>query len=173
VVGDRIAWVGDSGEALRAWRGPRTEVLDARGGLVSAGFDDAHIHLLEGARQMDDIDLSDAASPAEIGAAIRAGAAERSGKPWVVGRGWKYGSFPAGLPTARQVDLLVPDRPALMGAYDGHTTWVNSRGLSAAGIGTAPRIPPTESSSAIAPPASRPACCSREPASSSSASCRS
>ena len=142
VVGERIAWVGDSGEALRAWCGPRTEVLDARGGLVSAGFDDAHIHLLEGARQMDDIDLSDAASPAEVGSAIRAGATEPSGKPWVVGRGWMYGSFPEGLPTSRQLDLLVPDRPALMGAYDGHTTWVNSRALSAAGIGARTPDPP-------------------------------
>jgi predicted amidohydrolase YtcJ len=134
VVGERIAWVGDSSEALRAWRGPRTELLDARGGLVSAGFDDAHIHLLDGARQMDDIDLTRAATPQEIGAAIRAGAAERSAKPWVVGRGWLYGSFPAGLPTRQQLDHLVPDRPALMGAYDGHTTWVNSRALATAGI---------------------------------------
>jgi predicted amidohydrolase YtcJ len=134
VVGERIAWIGDSREALRAWRGPRTELIDARGGLVSAGFDDAHIHLLEGARQMDDIDLSRAASPQEIAAAIRAVAAERSAKPWVVGRGWMYGSFPDGLPTAQQLDQLVPDRPALMGAYDGHTTWVNSRAMAVAGI---------------------------------------
>ena len=54
--------------------------------------------------------------------------------PWVLGRGWLYGAFPGGLPTRAQLDLLVPDRPALMNCYDGHTRWLNSKALAAAGI---------------------------------------
>jgi len=102
---------------------------------VIAGFDDAHMHLLSGARQLDDIDLSAAANPQEIAAAIRTGAAARPGEPWVVGRGWLYAAFPDGLPTRSDLDELVPDRPALMTAYDGHTAWANTRALEVAGIG--------------------------------------
>ena len=32
------------------------------------------------------------------------------------------------------LDELVPDRPAYMTAYDGHTSWVNTRALAIAGI---------------------------------------
>ena len=35
----RIAWIGRDAEAMRDWRGPATEHVDARGGLITAGFD--------------------------------------------------------------------------------------------------------------------------------------
>ncbi len=67
-------------------------------------------------------------------AKIRAFAAAHPDRPWVLGRGWLYGSFPGGLPTRAQLDEAVADRPAMMTCYDGHTTWVNSRALALAGI---------------------------------------
>ena len=39
--------------------------------------------------------------------------------------------FPGGLPTAQQLDAVVPDRPAVHVAYDGHTAWVNTQGAAA------------------------------------------
>ncbi len=58
----------------------------------------------------------------------------RSGVPWVLGKGWMYAPFPGHLPTRAILDAVVADRPAYMGCYDGHTGWVNSAGLRAAGI---------------------------------------
>src|SRR4029453_4552019 len=55
-------------------------------------------------------------------------------RPWVTGRGWAYGSFPGGMPHRRWLDEVVPDRPALMVGYDGHTAWANSKALALAGI---------------------------------------
>jgi predicted amidohydrolase YtcJ len=134
VADGRIAWLGSDADARRDWIGPRTEVIDARGGLLAAGFDDAHIHVLWGARALDAIDLFGIETLDEIRAAIRAGAASRPERPWVVGRGWFYVPFPGGLPTRDELDELVPDRPALLTAYDGHTAWVNSRALALARI---------------------------------------
>ncbi|HVD76955.1 MAG TPA: amidohydrolase, partial [Vicinamibacteria bacterium] len=54
--------------------------------------------------------------------------------PWVLGRGWLYGSFPRGLPTKQQLDAAVADRPAYMECYDGHSGWANSKALALAGI---------------------------------------
>ena len=65
---------------------------------------------------------------------IRAFAAANPTAPWVLGRGWLYGSFPGGLPTREQLDAAVPDRPAYMECYDGHSGWANSKALALAGI---------------------------------------
>jgi hypothetical protein len=134
LVEDQIAWVGRDRDALADWRGPRTEIVDARGGLVLAGFEDAHIHLLSGARGLDEVDLFPAADVAAILDRVRAHAAAHPDAEWVTGHGWIYAPFPGGLPTRQQLDAAVPDRPAWMTCYDGHTGWVNSAGLAAAGI---------------------------------------
>ena len=41
---------------------------------------------------------------------------------------------PAACPHRGQLDDAVPDRPAFMTGYDGHTAWANSKALAAAGI---------------------------------------
>lgn len=130
----RIAWIGRDDEALRDWRGPATEHIDARGGLITAGFDDAHLHLVGGANESDRVDLFQLPTVESIQSAIARHAATDPGAPWVLGRGWLYGPFPGGLPTRELLDAVVPDRPAFMGCYDGHTGWVNTAALRVAGI---------------------------------------
>ena len=46
------------------------------------------------------------------------------------------------MPTRQLLDLLVPDRPAYLISYDGHTGWANTRALKAAGISRTTRNPP-------------------------------
>jgi predicted amidohydrolase YtcJ len=139
VRGDRIAWLGSDDDARRDWRGPSTEVIDAHGGLIIAGFDDAHIHLVGGAQELDRVDLYQLATVEAIQAAIARHAVAHSETPWVLGRGWMYVPFPGGLPTRQLLDAVVPDRPAFMGCYDGHTGWANTAALRLAGIeGTTP-----------------------------------
>ena len=53
-----------------------------------------------------------------------------------------YASFPGGLPTRQQLDALVPDRPAFIYAFDGHTAWVNSKALALAHITRRTQNPP-------------------------------
>lgn len=134
IAGRRIAWVGRRDEGLREWRGPRTEVVDARGGLITAGFDDAHIHVVGGAQEQDDVDLFQLPTVEAITAAIASHAAANPDADWVKGHGWMYVPFPGGLPTRQQLDAVVPDRPAFMRCYDGHTGWVNSAALRLASI---------------------------------------
>jgi predicted amidohydrolase YtcJ len=142
VEGGRIAYVGDDATARREHVGPGTRILDARGGLVSAGLEDAHLHLLSGARSLDRVDLFGAETLDEIGARISAWADARPDAPWVVGRGWFYAPFPGGLPAAAQLDALVPDRPAYLRCYDGHSGWANSRALAIAGVDATTPDPP-------------------------------
>jgi predicted amidohydrolase YtcJ len=133
VRGDRVVYVGSAAGAA-AMKGPRTEVVDLQGRLVLPGFNDAHIHLMEGALSLDRVDLIEDDSLPAVQARIRDFAARVAKSPWVAGRGWLYGSFPGGLPTKEQLDAVVSDRPAYMDCYDGHTGWANSKALALAGI---------------------------------------
>ena len=129
VSGDRIVAVGTD-EEIRRFAGPATTTVALRGRFVAPGFDDAHLHFLV----VDTADLTGAASVEEVQGRVRAYAAAHPDLPWITGRGWVYGAFPGGLPDRRQLDAAVPDRPAFMTSYDGHSAWANSRALQMAGI---------------------------------------
>lgn len=141
VAGGRITHVGTDAD-VRAARANGGELVDARGALVMPGFDDAHLHLRGGARSMDHAQLYPLQAVDAILAAIREHAAASPDRPWVLGRGWLYAPFPGGLPTRALLDAVVPDRPAFMGCYDGHTGWVNTAALRLAGIDRETPDPP-------------------------------
>jgi predicted amidohydrolase YtcJ len=101
---------------------------------VTPGFNDAHVHLSGGALSLERVDLIEDQSLEAVQGRIRAFAAANAKSEWVLGRGWLYGSFPGGLPTRQQLDTAVPDRPAYMECYDGHTGWANSKALALAGV---------------------------------------
>ena len=128
-----VVFVGSDAAAAR-WKGKKTKVIALGGRLVTPGFEDAHMHLMSGARNLERVDLSEETTLAALQEKIRRFAEANPKSPWVVGRGWVYGSFPGGLPTREQLDAVVPDRPAYMDCYDGHTGWANSRALALAGI---------------------------------------
>ncbi len=133
VTGHTIRRVGTSAE-LAAMRGPRTRVVDARGGTVVAGFNDSHVHFLSGGQTLGHVDLAGLTALTDVQDAIRRFAAADPGAAWVQGRGWLYSPFPNGTPTRAQLDAAVADRPAVMTCYDGHSIWVNSKALALAGI---------------------------------------
>jgi predicted amidohydrolase YtcJ len=118
------------------------EVVDARGGLVLPGFDDAHTHVQSGARSMTRAQLYPLQTVEAMLDAVRAHAEATPGAPWVLGRGWLYAPFPGDMPTAALLDRAVPDQPAWMDCYDGHTGWANTAAMRAAGIDRTTPDPP-------------------------------
>jgi hypothetical protein len=133
VAGGKIVWVGDAADTGR-FRSGSTRVIDLGGRMVLPAFQDSHVHLVSGGIDLGQCILNDLESRDEIFARIREYAARNPGMSWVVGRGWELPVFPAANPSKEDLDRLVPDRPALMTAADGHSAWVNSRALALAGI---------------------------------------
>ncbi len=133
IKSNRILATGTQAE-INALIGPYTKRLDARGCSVTPGIHDAHVHFLSGSLGLSQVDLSDLDSIEAIETKIRSFADLHPNQLWVVGRGWVYGTFEDGLPNKALLDRMVPDRPAIMKCYDGHTLWVNSRALQAAKI---------------------------------------
>ena len=133
VSGNKVVRVGSNREIQRLKRA-QTTVVDARGGAVLPGFNDAHTHLIDGGLSLDQIVLDEATSFDEMKTAIRLWAEAHPERTWITGRGWYYQAFNGQMPTRQLLDTLVPDRPAYLIAYDGHTGWANTAALKLAGI---------------------------------------
>jgi predicted amidohydrolase YtcJ len=133
VRGNTVVRVGSNGE-IRRLRRAQTTVIDAAGGAVLPGFNDAHAHLIGGGLSLDQVNLSDANTIDEIKDTIRLWSAVHPERAWITGRGWYYQPFNGAMPTRQMLDALVPDRPAYLVAYDGHTGWANTAALKAANI---------------------------------------
>ncbi len=140
VKGRSILKVGTT-EEIRALAGPATRVIDAQGATVAPGFIDSHVHFIEGGFALSQVDLAGLTTLDQVQAAIRDFAAKQPAGAWIRGRGWLYTPFPGASPTAAQLDAVVPDRPALMECYDGHSVWVNTQALKLAGITKATKDP--------------------------------
>jgi predicted amidohydrolase YtcJ len=139
IRGNKILRVGSNREVKRLRRA-QTVTVDAHGAAVLPGFNDSHTHLLSGGLGFFELDLSGATTPDAVKTAISGYVEAHPDRQWIVGRGWYYEPF-SGLPTRQQLDALVPDRPAYLTAYDGHTGWANSRALTEAGITRKTRSP--------------------------------
>jgi predicted amidohydrolase YtcJ len=129
----RILALG-SDAAMRGLAGPDTRVIDAGGRLVLPGFQDAHIHLLNGGTDLvETAYLYDATTISELQATLAAHAARHDG-PMVWGAGWQCGFFGDGNLTRAVLDAVVPDRPCLI--YDGnfHNACLNSVASAAVGM---------------------------------------
>jgi len=133
VIGDRIVEVGGA-EEIERWRGTATTVIDAGGRRLVPGFNDAHVHLVDGGRQLDSVDLKDAATPAEFARRIGERAKAKPGE-WILGGDWDDQRWtPAALPTRELIDDRTNGTPVFVSRYDGHMALANSAALGRAGI---------------------------------------
>lgn len=133
----RIAAIGAN---LSEWRGDRTEVVDLAGGMLHAGFIDAHVHPIQGGLERLGCDLSEHSTRAEYLEAIARFASEheadldRPGSEWITGGGWSMSAFAGGTPSVAELDAVVGDRPVLLYNRDHHGAWASSAALAIAGI---------------------------------------
>lgn len=131
VEGGRIA-----GEAAGG-----TRVLDAGGRRILPGFNDAHLHLLMGGLQLEQLDLKDAATPAEFKRRVQEQAARLSPGEWLLGGNWDEQQWPAAeLPVRAWVDDIPT--PLFLRRYDVHAAFVNTAALALAGIDASTPDPP-------------------------------
>ena len=140
VSGNKVVRVGSNREIQRLKRA-QTLVVDAKGGAVVPGFNDAHTHLIDGGLSLDQISLSDATTLDAVKDTIRVWSEAHPEREWITGRGWYYQAFSGAMPTRQLLDTLVPDRPAYLIAYDGHTGWANTKALKLAGITRRTKVP--------------------------------
>ncbi len=106
------------------------ERIDLDGRCVLPGFCDSHVHFRHWALARRELDLTGCASRADALARVAAA----GGDGWLVGRGWREAEWPDGRPDLAALDAVTGGRPTALSAHDGHTLWVNTAALAAAGM---------------------------------------
>lgn len=142
IVGERIVAVGSAAD-VDAWHGPQTKVLDAQGRLLLPGFNDAHVHFVDGGDHLEAVQLKDAASPQEFAERIAQRVKKTPKGEWITGGDWDEQKWsPANLPTKELIDAATPDTAVFVNRYDGHESLANSVTLRLANITAQTPDPP-------------------------------
>src|SRR3712207_1381758 len=131
VSGNRIVAVGTTREIDSRYASARR--VDLKGRLVTAGFNDAHLHFVNGGLALFRVDLNGAATLAEAKRRVAAKARELPEGAWILGRGWDHTLWGGQWPTKEALDEAAPRNPVFVQRVDGHTSWANTPALSKAG----------------------------------------
>jgi len=134
----RVAAIGTAADLRRDHAD--AERIDLRGGLMTPGWHDAHVHFTWWAIQMDQVDLRDAATLDAALARIETYAARLPADAWVLGGRFdknRWGRWP----TAAELDRVTAGRPAALRSRDGHSRWLNTAALMRAGIDARTPVP--------------------------------
>lgn len=134
VAGGKIAAVGSKAEIEKMADG-RTRVIDAKGRLVLPGFNDAHVHFIQGGFLLSSVDLRGARTRDEFVERVRQFAAQAPPDQWITGGGWNNDLWDdPSPPTKEWIDDVTGGRPTLLERSDCHTVLANSAALKLAGI---------------------------------------
>ena len=133
IAGGAILALGTDADIL-ALAGPATRRLDGGGRLVLPGFQDAHVHLLDGGTDLiDSVALWKVTGLAELQQALAAHLA-RTNAPMVTGTGWQPGLFGDHNLTRAVLDIAVPDRPCIAHDSSYHSACLNSAACALIGL---------------------------------------
>ncbi len=133
----RLVYVGEH-KGAREFAGPQTRIVDLDGKLVMPGINDAHSHPAQGGvKLLYQCDFPFTAGPDDIAEALRACIARNPGSEWIIGGQWTSDFFRNhSIPSPREfLDAISTDHAIVLSDDSGHNAWVNSRALSAGGIG--------------------------------------
>ncbi len=134
VAQDRIAVMGSDAKILPL-RKNHTRMIDAGGRLLLPGFNDAHVHFIEGGFQLLSVDLRDAADQEEFCRRLQQKAQQLPKGTWITGGYWDHERWPdKKLPSKELIDRVVPDHPVFVVRLDWHIGCANSLALQLAGI---------------------------------------
>ncbi len=138
----RIIAVGGSSE-IQALAGSGTRVIDLAGRRVAPGFNDAHVHFLDGGQGLASVQLRDAGTEEEFSRRIGEFAAKLPKGRWILNGNWDHENWtPARLPTRQLIDAVTPDNPVFINRLDGHMALANTLALKLAGVTRATQDPP-------------------------------
>jgi predicted amidohydrolase YtcJ len=131
--GDTIAAVGTSAEVKKA-AGEGARIIDAKGAMVVPGFNDSHVHFIDGGFRLSSVQLRDAKTREEFISRIEEYAATLKPGTWIMGGDWDHTLWGGELPRRDWIDSVTPNNPVWIQRLDGHMGLANSAALRAAGV---------------------------------------
>lgn len=134
IRGGRIVAVGSDAQ-LASLRGAGTRVLDLGGRLLLPAFGDAHAHPIFGGISHSRCPLHEGSALADYQRIIAGCIEDTPGDGVVYGVGWSDALFPPnGVPRKEVLDAVSSTRALIFESVGGHSLWLNTKALQAAGI---------------------------------------
>jgi predicted amidohydrolase YtcJ len=134
ICGERISHVGTTAQ-IRALAANRTRVIDLEGRRVVPGFNDAHVHFIDGADELVGVNLRPATDERDFARRLGEHASKLAAGKWILGGYWDHESWPSkALPTRQTIDSVTPNHPVFVQRLDGHMGLANSLAMKLAGI---------------------------------------
>lgn len=132
ITGGVITAVGTTAD-IREMAGDAA-VIDAQGNTVLPGFIDSHVHLFQGAAELDYLDLYGVSGVDALAAAVAPYAAARPDDKLLFASAIDYHLVDGRTPTRHDLDKACPDRPFAAMTSDHHTVYANTKALELAGL---------------------------------------
>ena len=140
VADGQVAWLGSEDTVSTVLDGV-DEVVDLDGALVTPGFVDAHVHVLETGFALTSVDLSPDAGVRSVdealdrlGAAARAARAAGTAAP-LLAHGWDESAWPQRRPPTRaEIDRATDGAPVYAARTDVHSAVVSSSFAEVVGL---------------------------------------
>jgi len=143
VRGDRIVGVGTN-QAIQAFIGPSTQVIDLHGQLAIPGLVESHGHFMGFGQSKLTLDLMDVKDWDEIVSMVAAAAKQAKPGEWILGRGWhqeKWSSVPKpnveGFPYHDALSKVSQNNPVVLTHASGHASFVNAKAMELSNITSA------------------------------------
>lgn len=133
IKGDRLVFVGNT-EGVQNFIGDKTQVIDAKGQMLTPGFIDCHVHINEGGTGLVSVQLRDANTKQIFIQRIADFAKTVPKGTWITGGSWDHTLWGGELPQASWIDSVTPYNPVAIRRLDGHMSLGNSLALKAANI---------------------------------------
>jgi predicted amidohydrolase YtcJ len=134
IAGNKIMAVGNSSEIM-SLRAKHSRVVDANGKTVMPGIIEGHVHLFGGAVELDSLMVNEVNSFQSLSDSVSQFRKSRPDLKVISANGIAHESLGRDGPITRQLlDRIVSDVPLIVGCFDHHTMWANTKALEAAGI---------------------------------------
>ncbi|MBY6191714.1 amidohydrolase [Microbulbifer agarilyticus] len=132
ITGNKITYVGDA-EGASKFVGNKTKQIDLKGKMLLPGFFSAHEHLIASGWMALGAKLGEAKSKSDYLEIISKYAEDNPDEEFIRGSGWNPALMDE-LPTAKDLDAIVPDRPVILLDYTMHDMWMNSKAMELGGV---------------------------------------
>ena len=127
VKGNKIVYVGDAAGVAK-FIDNGTNQIDLKDRMLLPGFVSGHDHLIAALWMNYGVDLYPAQSKEEYLKLIREYVKAHPDEKIIRGIGWNPAIY-GGDPTAKELDAIVSDRPAILLEFTIHDAWLNTQAL--------------------------------------------
>jgi predicted amidohydrolase YtcJ len=141
ISGNKIIAVG-SNDDVKSLRAKHTRMVDAQMKTVMPGIIEGHVHLFGGAVELDVLNISHINSFQSLSESVSEYRKQNQNLKVISANGIAHQSLGRDGPITRQLlDRIVSDVPFIVGCFDRHTMWANTKALEAAGIMRGRKLP--------------------------------